>query len=142
MLKHFSFTNQQGFFFPYVLFVISLTFIIVSANIKIYHNEIYLSEHMIEQIKVDTLIQMSTMKFKKQVDNMEELPREVIYVFPPGEVKLFYVSHDDTFIKIRYDIQTDKNKFFSIINNIKWPASEEKIDQLVSFEQTMSKRYV
>ena len=124
MKKHFSFSNQRGFFLPYILFIIALVFIIVSANIKIYQNEIHTMEHLTEQIHIESLLQMGYMKYKDQMKDVEEFPQKVLFDFPSGEVNVFYISHEKNIVSVRYHIKTDKNNSFSIKGTIKLPNNK------------------
>src|SRR5699024_11661829 len=102
MKKHFSFSNQRGFFLPYILFIIALVFIIVSANIKIYQNEIHTMEHLTEQIHIESLLQMGYMKYKDQMKDVEEFSQKVLFDFTSGEVIVFYFSHIKILISYSY----------------------------------------
>jgi len=124
MKKHFFSSNQQGFFLPYILFIISLVFIFVSANIKIYQNEIHMMEHLTEQIHIENLLQMSYLKYMDQMKDVEEFPQKVFYTFPSGEVNVFLISHKKDTVSIRYNIKTNNNKSFSIKNTIKLPIGK------------------
>lgn len=114
MKKPFSLTNEHGFLLPYVLLIILLVFIIVTANIKIYNNEIQMMEHMTEQIKVETLLQMACMKYKNSITNEEDYPSSSFYTFPSGEVKVSYLSHKKNTVIVRYSVTTDKQTTYSV----------------------------
>src|SRR5699024_12147737 len=77
--KLFYITNQHGFFLPYVLFIVSLTFIIVSTNIKIYNNEIQMMNHLTEQIKIETLLNMGRTKFTKEMIDNKNVTNTILY---------------------------------------------------------------
>ncbi|HLQ98453.1 MAG TPA: hypothetical protein VK135_07160, partial [Candidatus Dormibacteraeota bacterium] len=83
-------SDESGFFLPYVLFIVALVFIIITANIRTYQHEIEITYHHIERVKAETIIQMGLAKFKER-----ELPTEletlhIDYLFPDGEVTLIY----------------------------------------------------
>lgn len=112
--KLYYFTNQRGFFLPYVLFIVSLTLLIVSTNIKLYDNEIHMMHHLIEQIKIETLIQMSHMKYKEDVNRNDHIPEVTSYSFPSGDVTISYLNHKGYRAFVHYQITTDNNISFSI----------------------------
>lgn len=124
--KLFYITNQNGFFLPYVLFIISLTLLIVSANIKIYHNEIYMMNQLTEQIKVESLIQMGHMKYKHEMMNNEKFPETILYTFPLGDVKVSYISHKDNLVLVRYHVTTNKDIPFTIKSYINLDEKQKK----------------
>lgn len=114
MKKHYLLTNKKGFFLPYVLFITALVFIIISANIKIYKNELELMDHLTEQIDVETLLQMSSMKYVNDMKKAEDFPNHQSYHFPSGDVTVSYISHNNRRVTARYDIITEKNTEFTI----------------------------
>ncbi|MBU5466391.1 hypothetical protein KQI49_06020 [Virgibacillus sp. MSJ-26] len=112
--KFFYFNNQRGFFLPYVLFIVSLTFLLVTTNIKLYDNEIHMMHHLIEQIKIETLIQMSHMKYREDVNQSNHIPEVISYTFPSGDVTISFLNHKENRAFVHYQITTDNNISFSI----------------------------
>lgn len=108
------FIDQRGFFLPHVLFIISLTLLIVSANIKIYSNEVYMMNQLTEQIKIETLMQMGYARYKEDLENGEDMANVMWYTFPSGKVKVTYVSREENKVFVRYQIITEKQTSFLI----------------------------
>src|SRR5699024_4751951 len=90
--KFFYFNNQRGFFLPYVLFIVSLTFLLVTTNIKLYVNEIHMMHYLIEQIKIETLIQMSHMKYREDVNQSNHIPEVISYTFPSVMLRFHFLT--------------------------------------------------
>src|SRR5690625_4438761 len=105
--KLYYFTNQRGFFLPYVLFIVSLTFLIVTTTIKLYDNEIYMMLHLIEQITIETLIQMRHMKYREDVNQSDHLPEVIASTFPSGNVTISIRNHKEKRAFVHYQIRTD-----------------------------------
>lgn len=122
MKKRLSFiNNEQGFSLPYVLFIIILSFIVIIANIKIYQNELHMMKHLTDQVKVETLIQMSLAKFKEDIssnDDLTSIEDETFYSFPSGEVNLKVISIEKKYIWLRLYISTDEDTSFTIKSQI------------------------
>lgn len=122
MKKRLSFiNNEQGFSLPYVLFIIILSFIVIIANIKIYQNELHMMKHLTNQVKVETLIQMSLAKFKEDIssnDDLTSIEDETFYSFPSGEVNLKVISIEKKYMWLRLYISTDEDTSFTIKSQI------------------------
>lgn len=125
--KLFYITNQHGFFLPYVLFIVSLTFIIVSTNIKIYNNEIQMMNHLTEQIKIETLLDMGRTRFAEDMMDNKNIKNTILYTFPLGDVQISYVPSDNEPNKILayYQITTDKDFTFSLNDFIQLNTSKK-----------------
>lgn len=100
-------SEESGFYLPYVLFIVALVFIIITANIRIYHHEIEITDHHIERVKAETIIQMGLAKFKE-----DELPTEletlhIDYLFPDGEITLIYSLISDLEYRIHCTVLTN-----------------------------------
>ena len=122
MKKRLSFiNNEQGFSLPYVLFIIIRSFIVIIANIKIYQNELNMMKHLTDQVKVETLIQMSLAKFKEDIssnDDLTSIEDETFYSFPSGEVNLKVISIEKKYMWLRLYISTDEDTSFTIKSQI------------------------
>lgn len=114
--KLFYITNQHGFFLPYVLFIVSLTFIIISTNIKIYSNEIDMMNHLTEQIKIETLLNMGRTKFTEDMMHNKNVTDTILYSFPSGDVQISYVpsENEQNKIFVYYQITTNQGFTFSL----------------------------
>lgn len=81
-------TTEQGFVLPYVLFITALTFIILTASIHTYQQAMQVSDRQIDQIKIETLLQMGIEKFKQEYIT-NDIPRLTVdYTFPDGQVTI------------------------------------------------------
>lgn len=113
--------NEHGFSLPYILFIIILSFIFITANINIYQNEVYMMNHLTEQIKVETLIQMSLSNFEDDILNYDDLSiieDEKSYSFPSGDVNLKILSTEKKYVWLRLYISTDEQTSFTIKSRI------------------------
>ncbi|WP_090232222.1 competence type IV pilus minor pilin ComGG [Lentibacillus halodurans] len=111
--------NQRGFVLPYVLFVIALAIIIVTANVHLYQDEIRITHNQSEQLKIETLFQMARMQFKEDIFNQNESNSTMSYVFPYGNVLIEYAELSELQYHLFFTIQTDTGITHSIINRIK-----------------------
>lgn len=71
-------------------------------------------DHLTEQIDIETLLQMSSIKYAKDMKKEEEFPAYQSYHFPSGDVTVAYISHDMQRVTARYDITTERNTEFTI----------------------------
>ncbi|MEC2158427.1 hypothetical protein [Virgibacillus halodenitrificans] len=85
-------TNQKGFILPMVLFTISIFFILITATITSYQNEIHMSEAHLERIKMHTLLQMGFQSLMEEYDDPSALPHILYYSFLQGEVHITTTS--------------------------------------------------
>src|SRR5699024_12696616 len=91
MKKQLSFiTNQHGFFLPYVLFIPGLVFIIITASISIYKQDITLTHRLVEQTNIKSLEQMGSVSFKQNFEEMTYPADTVNYSFADETVKITY----------------------------------------------------
>ncbi|HLR41590.1 MAG TPA: hypothetical protein VK091_07915 [Virgibacillus sp.] len=110
MKKQLSFiTNQHGFFLPYVLFITGLVFIIITASISIYKQDITLTHRLVEQTKLKSLEQMGRVSFKENFEEMTSPADTVNYSFPDGTVKITYDVLNDQEIELYFKIRTKEN---------------------------------
>lgn len=91
MKKQLSFlTEQQGFFLPYVLFITTIIFIVLTASINIYKNDIQITKQLSEQTKIKTMLQMAKKQFKDDTVTLDTSSTHVEYSFPDGTVRINY----------------------------------------------------
>src|SRR5699024_12432963 len=84
MKKQLSFTNSLGFILSYVLFLIMIIFIVLSASIHIYKKEMLMTHQHIEQQKIESLIQIGITMFKEELVTEDIHTEKVTYTFPDG----------------------------------------------------------
>ena len=88
MRKRLSFmTNEKGFIFPYVLFVTALVFVGITAGTQLYRNELISTEVYLNQIKLETLFQMTKEKALVEQKHLGPLYEKHNYTFPSGSAK-------------------------------------------------------
>ncbi|HLS23854.1 MAG TPA: competence type IV pilus minor pilin ComGG [Pseudogracilibacillus sp.] len=115
--------NERAFFLPFVLFIFFIIFSVVTTSITIYQNELKISNHLYEQLKTETLVEMTKLNFIQALETEELRERgELTYTFPQGDVSLQYEKKKAHTYKIYLDIITDQNTEFFIelvVNNEK-----------------------
>lgn len=117
-------TNQHGFFLPYVLFITALIFIIVTASINIYKNDTHITHRLVEQTKIKTLVQMSSMKFKENLEELDSTDNPITYTFPDGNVEITYLVLNKQEIRIDFLINTEKNLAYQFQNILRLPEED------------------
>ncbi|SDQ50433.1 hypothetical protein SAMN05216231_1731 [Virgibacillus salinus] len=120
MKKQLSFTgNSRGFILPYVLFIIAIALIIITASINMYQNEIQITNNQIDQLKIETLIQMARTTFKEELLLGKEMnSNPVYYQFPYGYVQVDYIELDEKEYHLFFNITTDSEATFTITNRL------------------------
>ncbi len=107
---------------PYVLFVVSLVFIMITSSILLYRNDLYLTDHYLEHIRIETLFQMSQMKFNQEIlSTNSTIPSTVQYDFPDGKVIIHITEESENLYDFVYIITTKELEFkytFSYTANI------------------------
>lgn len=114
----FFMSNQKGFFLPYVLFVSALVLIIVTANINTYNQDIFMTQNHLDQINMETLVQMGRIKFKDEIEIHQKDKGEVEYVFPEGRVALQYTRLTELEYNLLFTIRTRKDSEYIIRNYV------------------------
>lgn len=105
------FTNETGFILPSVVFLIFVLFVIFLANVSVYELELTMGEHHLEQVKIETLIQLGLESYKDDLQKSETFIPKKNYSFPYGEV--FISAYEDKprqIITINININTDQNQ--------------------------------
>ncbi|HLR80675.1 MAG TPA: competence type IV pilus minor pilin ComGG [Bacillota bacterium] len=108
--------NDNGFFYPYVMFITAILFIVTTANINIYSNEIHLTKQLIEQTKIETLIQMGLTTFKEDVTTFKHPEGTVSYEFPSGQVNIAFSTRDERYMQLDLKIETDTNYRHEVVH--------------------------
>lgn len=110
--------NQHGFFLPYVLFITSLVFILVSSYIATYQNDLHITDSQIEQLKIETLFQMGRTKLKEEIDDnhFNENNNKVFYLFPDGSVEILITALNEKQYALNFAIFTNKKTSYTINN--------------------------
>lgn len=122
MKRQLSFmNNESGFFLPYTLFITAFIFIIVTANINIYKQEILLTDQHIDHLKIETLIQMAYVKFKEEYPVHELDIIETKYSLPYGLVKVTYRRVNEQHYTLHFHVTTENGSDFTILNTHEIP---------------------
>lgn len=106
--------NEAGFFLPYVLFITTIMFIILTANINTYQKEILVSEMHSEQIQFETLFQMGYVTFKKDIRLLEEDKGKLEYDFPVGTVQIKFSEVSKDIYRLLFTIYTKNKAVYSM----------------------------
>ncbi|PAV29073.1 hypothetical protein CIL05_13950 [Virgibacillus profundi] len=112
----FSISNEQGFFLPYVLFIISLVFIIITTNINSYRNDIHITESHMEQLKIETLFQMGRTSLLEELKKEQTPIEKVTYIFPEGTVEIKIASETNGRSKLDFFLETNNDSNYLITN--------------------------
>lgn len=105
-------TNERGMFLPFVLFIILILFSVITTMTLIYKNETKISHQLWEQMKAETIVQMSKAKFKAERIYEENEAGTQIYHFPVGEVLIIYSKSSDRMYDLILEVTTDGDEQF------------------------------
>lgn len=103
---------------PYVLFIITISSIIILTNISTYHNEMKIIFNQIEQVKIESLINMARTTLKKEIKETLETPSHTYYEFPDGTVDIIITKIDEKTLKLIFTVQTIKENIIYTNSNI------------------------
>src|SRR5699024_3718879 len=110
MKKQLSFTNSLGFILSYVLFLIIIIFIVLSASIHIYKKEMLMTAQHIEQQKIESLIQMGITMFKEELLKKDIDKDYITYTFPDGTVDILVKPLNVQYVLLlRLTVETDND---------------------------------
>lgn len=121
MKKRLSFmNNERGFILPVIWLITILSFIVISMMVQMYQNEMYITNQNLEQLKVETLFQMSFEKFLQE-HILAELPtyEEVHYLFPEGEVIIQFLQLNEQEGQLLFQIETDQESYVTFLKPLK-----------------------
>lgn len=103
--------NDHGFVLPYVLFIAAFILIVLSANIQTYEHDIYMTEQHLEQLRIESILQMGHISLKNDLINDNDL-KSASYSFPYGELDVEIVRLDqNTFHVFKNVITKNKSKY-------------------------------
>ncbi|MEN1970580.1 hypothetical protein WMZ97_21285 [Lentibacillus sp. N15] len=112
MKKQLYFThNQQGFILPYVLFIMTIILLVISAMVSTYQNDIRISQHHQDQLNIETLIQMGREQFKQEIDKHTATTGSVSYRFPPGKVNITYLQMGANEYHLLFQVETEEKNY-------------------------------
>lgn len=104
--------KEKGFIFPYILFLAALCLLVVTSSTSIYKNHIQMTTMQMEQIKLDTLIQISHAQFKEELQNNTLIQGQKKYNYPYGSVIISYSFLDQGSLLLNYKANTDKKALY------------------------------
>jgi len=116
MVKQSHFVNKsQGFFLPLVLIMSIIILLIITTTVKIYRSELNITKNLIQQLEVDTIIQMGLEKFKDDSSNIEQTKGIITYSLPKEyNVNIQYHFVEENVVKLDYDIELQSNESYQI----------------------------
>lgn len=115
----FIMSNQSGFFLPYVLFITTIIFIIITASIRTYQHEIEITHHLIDQLRGETIVQMGLAKFNQEYLPIERDTFSVYYNLPDGEVTIVYSFIDDSEYRLHFTVITKNGLTYTTLKPVK-----------------------
>lgn len=123
MKKLSLFTNDQGFFLPFVAVASIVLIMIVITTIKTYEIELHATDIMLEQVVHETIVQMSIAQFKQ--DNMYNNNENgnITYTFPQGSAKVQYRNYPEKYSKLTVEVTTEKGHTFYTNVLVTWNES-------------------
>jgi hypothetical protein len=110
--------NETGFFLPYVLFITTLLFIVITASIKTYQQDTYLTHHYLDQLRAETIVQIGLTKFKEDYLPNEETSLKVNYNFLDGDVTIVYHLINEVEYKLHFTVLTKEGTVYTTIHTL------------------------
>lgn len=112
MKKRSLFTNDHGFFFPYVVVICFIMFTAIVATVKIYDVEMEVTNVMIEQMVHETIIQMGIAQFHKDKPYKNNERGQITYTFPQGTILIEFKEIDNGYSHLALEVVTKENNQF------------------------------
>lgn len=113
-LSHFT-ENEQGFILPLVLIVSLIIIMLMTTVIKIYQNELKITQNLIEQIEIDTIIQMSFEQVKNDLMNTEQTEGEFVFTLPQqSQAKIQYHFLESDIVNLHYKIKLANEELYEV----------------------------
>lgn len=106
--------NEKGYMFPFVLFASLLLFSTVGTTVLIYRNDLAVSDRLIEQMKAETLVQMSIRTFYREKPFLAKQHGTEVYQFPSGMVEIHYTPTEEGQFRLVLTVETDEGERFSM----------------------------
>lgn len=110
--------NDNGFILPSILFIIVIMFIVLTTNIKIYYHDQFITEQHLEQLKIETIVQMGRLMVKKELIKAPNTEK-VHYTFPDGNITIEIIPMDHaeyhlhlTVVTNNLSTYTNRNRLF------------------------------
>lgn len=113
--------REQGYFLPFVLFCTIILLSSILTTIAIYKNDLLISDQLFEQLKSETIVQMSVKQFLSDEVIHNKKTGQATYQFPNGEAVINYENMGNNHYLLAITINTDRGKTFTIQRKIKIP---------------------
>lgn len=98
--------SEAGFFLPYTFVIALITMLVVMTGVEIYKNEMMLSNRMIDQLEIETLIQLGRDRLLQEVPLSHFKENKITYTFPSGTSEIEFVKIEEGNINIFLKIRT------------------------------------
>lgn len=113
-----SITRPDGFILVHVLFIVSLSFLLIGSTITFYHNELSVTERQIEQTKMETLFQMGRAQYIQEQNQTEELLQSAVYDYPDGTVTIRLLENESVYRELNFYIVLKPDNRVLAINHL------------------------
>src|SRR5690625_294994 len=109
MKKRSLFTNERGFFFPYVIVICFIMLTTIVTMVKIYDVEVDVTNIMLEQTVFETMIQMGIAQFHEDKPYKSNERVQITYTLPQGTISIQYQQVETGFSRLTLDVVTKEN---------------------------------
>lgn len=106
--------KENGYFYPFVLVVLTLCFVTIITSIKIYQNEMIIAQQLIAQTYAEAIVQLSKASFKKDAPHHETNRGTVHYTFPIGDANVQFERIKPHTVRLEMHITTKHDALFKI----------------------------
>lgn len=108
--------SEEGFILPIVLVTAIIIFTMITSHIYIYKNDMHITSNHQEQLKMETLFQMSLIYVQEDLPTIEHFPSYLTYEFPYGIVTVHVPEQHHN--EYTFHIQTDHDSNFTMKHSI------------------------
>lgn len=91
----------------------------MTANINIYEQEVKMTHHYLEHIKIETLMQMAYDQFHEEHDINEISKKQMVYEFRLGSVDVTFTPAKDEPNKLYFVVNTDQGTRYTFFKRVK-----------------------
>ncbi|CDQ39669.1 hypothetical protein [Virgibacillus salexigens] len=106
--------NEQAFILPFVLFVIALTFMLITTNVQQYQSNISMTKNQLQQITIETLIQTAREKLKEKLNEDINNISPRTFHLPQGDVRIQLTDIGKSSYRILYIVTIQESKYTTI----------------------------
>lgn len=113
--KYLFIKEEKGFILPFVLVISLIIILLVTTSIKMYQSELLITQNLIDQIKIDTIIQMSLERLKDDLNDKNHSEAQFTYTFPQGdEVYIQSTFLEDNTVNLTYEIIISQTEQYQV----------------------------